>query len=506
MARSLIGKVVNAGRQASRTSGGRPIPFNSQWNIQGNSLYGSGPQDRFGQLQQMRSQGTLFAIIQLLSTGQAKAQWNMFENTVDNRVRYAARSDIGSDMRQQLARHQALKLWNKPNPFHTGYMFRETGWQFMELVGEWYWILNRGPSGKAAPIEMWNVRPDRMTPVPDEKDFLAGWVYTGPNGEDVPLTTDEVIQVKYPDPSDPYRGLSAVQALMADIDSAKYTAEWSRNFFLNSATPGGIVQFSKRLSDEEFDEFVMRWRQQHQGVARGHRVGVLEQGAEWIPNTMTMSDMQFADLSKLSRDKIREAYRIHQAMLGNSDDVNRANAQTAEEVHVAWHEVTRLERTRDILNGFYLPLFGSTAEGREFDFEDPTPTSTNEANDELTAKANAAAVLAGTGIWNPNDILQVVGLPPMGVIDITGGAGAPGVNGGAPSPKRARSNTQFDPDIATSPENTDQRLLLWAAQIVAEMRDRRPSVSDEEAAEFGRMMLEQMAHNNGNGHRKEVTA
>jgi HK97 family phage portal protein len=505
MARSLIGKVVNVAA-ATRYNRDRPIPFNSQWNVNGNTLYGSGPQDRFTQLQTSRSQGTLYAIIQLLSTGQAKAKWKIFDEQTDGRVRYAS-TDVGSDMRKEVLRHQAMKLWQRPNPFHTGFMFREQGWQFMELVGEWYWILNRGPSGKGMPVEMWSVRPDRMTPVPDVNNFLAGWVYTGPNGEEVPLINEEVIQMRYPDPSDPYRGLSAVQALMADIDSAKYTAEWSRNFFLNSATPGGIVQFAKRLSDDEFNEFVARWRQQHQGVARGHRVGVLEQGAEWIPNTMTMNDMQFAELSRISRDKIREAYRIHQALLGNSDDVNRANAQTAEEVHVAWHEVTRLERTRDILNSFYLPMFGRTADGREFDFQDPTPTSSNEANDELTTKAAAAAQLASTQLWAPEDILETVGLPPMRQVLAVGGA----QTGDGPPALGSRNpvTRDYSPDVATSPDPGPEdmaRTVVWAAQVISELKQRRPSVTDQEAQAFGRMMLSNMAHSNGNGHRKEVTA
>lgn len=409
MAKSLIGKVLNAASAAQVRS--RPIPFNSQWNANG-GLYGYGTQDRFTMLQSMGFQGTLYAIIQLLSTGaQASGAWQLFRKNRDGRVRYTT-SDRGSDQRVEVLDHWALKLWNRPNDFMIGEEFREIGWQFMELVGEWYWVMNRGPSGTGVPLEIWPVRPDRMEPVPDKRDFLKGWVYTGPNGEAVPLSVDEVIQLRYPHPTDPYRGLSAVQSILVDIDAAKYTAEWSRNFFLNSAQPGGLVQFAKRLTDEEFNEFTARWREQHQGVARGHRVGVLEQGAIWVPNTYSMRDMQFVEGRKVSSDMIRQAYRIHQAMLGNSDDVNRANAQTAEEVHVAWHEVTRLKRMRGALNHKYLDMFASTGKNVEFDFKDPTPTSSNDANDELTAKSAAASVLIEAG-FEPQDVLEMVGLPAM---------------------------------------------------------------------------------------------
>lgn len=363
----------------------------------------------------MGLQGTLFAIVQLLSTGsQAYGGWQLFKTPTDARVRYS-KSDVGSDQRTEVLQHQALKLWNNPNPFMTGPEFREIGWQHMELAGEWYWVLDRGPSGQGVPTEMWPVRPDRMEPVPDPQQFLKGWIYTGPNGEAVPLAASEVIQLRYPHPTDYFRGLSAVQSVLVDIDAAKYSAEWSRNFFLNSAQPGGIVTFSKRLSDEEFNEFTDRWREQHQGVARGHRVGVLEQGAAWTPNTYSMQDMQFAELRRVTSDMIRQAYRVHEAMLGGSTDVNRANAQTAQEVHISWHEVPRLNRLKNTLNSKFLSMFNAE-DVYQFDFPDPNPENREEANEELTSKTQAASVLVSAG-YDPNDVLEAVGLPDMKVVE-----------------------------------------------------------------------------------------
>lgn len=429
MPKSLIKALANVA-----ISNKANIPFPARWNVNNGQLYGSGMQDRFTYLNAMSGTGTLFAIIQLLSTGsQSNGSWKMLEKTKDGRVRYSSH-DKGSDQRREVMEHAALNLWNRPNPYMTGEQFREIGWQHMELVGEWYWVLSRGSSGKGTPVEMWPVRPDRMEPVPDPENYIAGWVYTGPNGEAVPLLPSEVIQLKYPNPLDLYRGMSPVQSLLADIDSAKYTAEWSRNFFLNSATPGGIVTFAKRLSDTEFKEFTDRWREQHQGVARGHRVGVLEQGATWDPNTYTMHDMQFVELRNLNREVIREAYRIHQAMLGNSTDVNRANAQTAEQVHISWHEIPRLKRMRTVLNHMLLPMFGATSAKREFDFEDPSPTSAEDANEELNAKTKGVALLVATG-FHPDDACEVVGLPKMRYLGPPNGAPNPiaGQTGGAAS-------------------------------------------------------------------------
>lgn len=453
-------------------------------------LSGSTLQDKFSQLQTMGATGTLFSIVQLLSTGVSAHEWQMYKKRTDGRRRYGP-TDIGSDQRQEIVSHPALDLWNNPNPFMTGEDFREIGWQFMELVGEWYWVLNRGPNANLPPTEIWPVRPDRMEPVPDRDKFLAGWIYTGPNGEMVPLSKDEVIQIKYPCPTDFYRGMSAVQSLLADIDSARYTAEWSRNFFLNSATPGGIVQFSKRLSDPEFKEFTTRWREQHQGVSRGHRVGILEQGATWFPNTYTIREMQFVELRTMSREIMREAYRIHESMLGLSTDVNRANAQTAQEVHIAWQEVPRLRRMRSALNNRLLPMYGSMGTGKEFDFADPTPQSLEAANLELGTKAQAVALLVKANTWEPDDILEAVGLPPMKQLE------APAV----PAPGQRPALSGPDP-VPGYPDETapdyggDQNNAIWN------------EISDAEYVEMSKIIRETFkvrskSRHNLNGYSKE---
>lgn len=398
-------------RRLRNQAAGPPVPLTTAYR-RGNMFdLGAGKGSRETYMRTYGKSGTVFSIVSLLQQAAAYPAWHLYKKQPqDGRRRYTT-GDRGSDQRTEVIQHAALSLWNKPNAYHSGFEFREGSNQHEELTGETFWVLDR--EATTFPTSMWYVRPDRMEPVPDPDDYLLGWVYTGPNGQQIPLTRDEVILEKLPDPLDPFRGLGPVASLLPNIEQQRYATEYQRNLFLNGANPGGLIQVDKRLSDAEYDELVNRWREAHQGVARAGRVGVLENSATWIPGDgQSNKDLEYGNLRLANRDELREAWRMHKAMLGTVEDVNRANAQTAEEVFIGWQTIPRLERRKDTLNCKLLPMFGTSGEGVEFDYEDPSPDNREADNAELTAKATAFAALVGAGV-NPDDAAEVVGLPSM---------------------------------------------------------------------------------------------
>lgn len=374
--------------------------------------------DAEAQLRAMGSVGTLFAIVDRLANETARVDWHLYRK---------AKSGKDED-RVEVTSHLALDLWNKPNPFFHRQEFVETVQQHIDLVGEGWIVVARNPLARSIPLELWPVRPDRMRPVPHREKFLAGYVYTGPDGEEVPLELDEVIFIRRPNPMDIYRGIGPVQAILADIDSARFSAEWNRNFFVNSAMPGGIVKVDKRLSDDEWNEMVTRWREQHQGVAQAHRVAILEQ-AEWVDRKFSMRDMQFSELRNVQREVIREAFAFPRGELGTVDDVNRANAEAGSLILARGHTVPRLERWEGALNFDFLPMFGSTGTGLEWEYESPVPEDREADDRERESKAKAYWTLVDAGV-DPDDAAEVSGLPRMQVA----GAAPSRRSGSAPAP------------------------------------------------------------------------
>jgi HK97 family phage portal protein len=411
--KSPFGTIANAVSRNSTASSEPPVVY-ARSGVAPNTLM-QGGSDPGAYMRAYGASGTVFSIVSMLARQTAKIDWHLYRQAPqDGRRRYTT-GDKGSDQRTEVLQHQAMNVWHKPNAFMSGFMLRELAQTYLDLTGESYLVVQR--DGRASfPTGLWPVRPDRIEPVPHSTKFLAGYVYRGPSGEAVPLQPNEVIMVKYPNPYDIYHGLGPVQSILVDIDAARYSAQWNRNFFLNSAVPGGVIQVDKHLSDDEWNEFTDRWRESHRGMGAAHRVAVLEQGAVWVPNAHSLRDMDFANLRNVSRDVIREAFAMHKAMLGTVEDVNRANAQTAQEHFESFLINDRLARWQDTLNCFYLPMFGATGQGVELDYDDPVSSNREADALELKSKAQAAQVLVDSG-YEPHDVLEVVGLPDMEVVE-----------------------------------------------------------------------------------------
>jgi HK97 family phage portal protein len=394
-----------------RATNSAPVPYSStRGQLFGNDNSLSGVDVAEQAYNAHGSVGTLFAIVNQIGTAFSSTEWHLYQRTS---VRDKAR-------RKEVLNHGFMTVWDRPNPFYTGMLFRETVQQHMDLVGEGMIVLYKV---NGFVLEMWPVRPDRMQPIKHPTKYLTGWMYCGPDGEEVPLELDQVIQIKYPNPSDPYRGRGPVQTILADVDAARYSAEWNRNFFVNGARPGGIIKVDYRMSDTEFNAFVNRWRQQHQGVANAHRVAVLE-NAEWQDTQFSMQDMQFAELRELSREVIREAFAFPKPMLGTVDDVNRANAEAGKEIMAEGQTIPRCRRWKDVVNTFLLPQF---ANGKTLvlDFDDPTPINHDAENAARNSQATSAANLVKAG-YDPIETAVAMGLPPIKWVGIPAAVPATG--------------------------------------------------------------------------------
>lgn len=479
---ALTGEVLPAARRG-RAIDQIPVPIVSRQGPSfGDSLTGAREHggDKEAQASAMGANGTLYAITGGISFDVSAVKWQLWKR---------AASGLDED-RVAVApgMHPSQELFDQPNPFMTGQLFFEIIQQHMELTGEG-WSLTSF-MGKI-PMELWPVYPHRMTPIPHHEDFLSGYVYSSPDGQRITLSTEECTMLRQPHPMTLFRGLSAVQAIGADLSAGAAASRWNDRFFTNSAIPGGVIEQdieAGALTDTEFRTFVQRWREQHQGVGNAHRVAVLEAGMKWVSNQYSLKDLQFVELRTMNRDVVREAYRYPSAYLGTVEDANRANME-AQAVYYAEHILKpRLTRWKAWRNRTIMKLFGNDWRTYEWDFVDPTPPNSEADNAMWTAKSAAFAAFTTAGVDGkaaakamelPDTIADGWSKPePPPVV-------APGAGGKKPPPKSLFVPFWFDQPTNEAPDDTGglgELQAEWAASVEDVAARWQAEVSPEQQA------------------------
>lgn len=387
--RSPLGLLFNAtSPDRVEVQAAPPVPFSGRSASVSSSSGGS----MSAELAASSINGTVFSIVNRTSTALSAVEWHLY--------RKAASRDPAD--REETQDHPALVVWNNPNSFFTSQEIAEVAGQHLKLTGEWWWVV---AYAAGRPVELWPVMPNRIVPVAHPTKFISGYIYFGPDGEKIPLGLNQVIMGRQPDPLSPFRGLSFVRSVMTDIDAAELATIWNRNFFNNSAAPGGVIEIPGQLTDEEFDEFQARWAESHRGVNNAHRVALIEYGGKWAgTNAFSQKDMQISEMRKVVSEVIREAAGIHGHMLGLSENVNRANADAASEDFHRLSTIPDADRMKGALNKDFLPLFGKSMgpDFYEWDYDSPIPEDQATQDASLESRSRSADILIKAGFYAPS--------------------------------------------------------------------------------------------------------
>ena len=102
--------------------------------------------------------------------------------------------------------------------------------------------------------EIWPLRPDRVSVMPDKNQYIRGFVYMGVNGP-VAYTADEVVWLRYLNPMEEFAGLSPVAPIRMAVDMGKDALRFNRNFLRNSAQPDFVLLTNETMTDNEVEDF-----------------------------------------------------------------------------------------------------------------------------------------------------------------------------------------------------------------------------------------------------------
>ncbi len=281
--------------------------------------------------------------------------------------------------KQRLEAHPILDLLNNPNPTLSQFELLEQTIGFLELMGNAYWFIAGDENGK--PREIWCLRPDRVSIVPDSTRYVRGYVYEL-DGARIPLEPLEVIHFKRWHPNNDYYGMSALSAARLAIKSDRAMAEWNANTFgRDHAIPAGIVNVKGNLTRDEFERIKQEWRSSY-GTGQRRTAFLQGDALEWVNVGLTHQDLDFLQGRKAHRDEILSVFGVPIGLV--DANATEANATVAERHFIERTLYPKLVRIGQRLTQELTPFFG---QGLTLEFEDIRPTDVQARLQEIaTAK------------------------------------------------------------------------------------------------------------------------
>lgn len=210
------------------------------------------------------------------------------------------RAKIGSEWREE---HPILDLFNRPNAFMDRFSFWAHVIMYLSIGGNAYALIVRSRSGK--PRELWLLRPDLVSIVPSQTDFIARYEYQDGSGRPVPLRVEDVIHWKHRHPTDPFYGQSPLLAGAGRIDIDNFMKSFVSTFFQKAGVPAGMLNIEGATTAEFKQEVKSQFGREFGGPNGWHGIMVVDgKKASFTPMTR---DLGASGLVVPELDEIAEA-------------------------------------------------------------------------------------------------------------------------------------------------------------------------------------------------------
>ena len=237
-------------------------------------------------------------------------------------------------------RHILKTLISNPNDYQTDYELWEATQTYIDLQGEMFWYLEVTQNSRI-PVRIHMVKPSAVEVVvqdrPDESGRIkmgdvAGYVVSTSN-QQVPLERDEVIHFKTFNPSNPYRGLSLIEAGFQSISIDRMTGEFQQSFMANNATPSSIISVKGNISRDAFDKVKRLFADRYAGSGNaGKSMFIKEADIDIKQLGLSLADLDFTELKQGTAERIRGIFGVPKCLLGSNDGagLSRANIEAEE--------------------------------------------------------------------------------------------------------------------------------------------------------------------------------
>jgi HK97 family phage portal protein len=244
-----------------------------------------------------------------------------------------------------------------------------------------------------------------MTIITDPNQYVKGYEYTREeDSKIIPIEKEDVIHWKKPSPLETHFGASPLAAAAMRVDTEEFATRYQRDFFLNNARIDAVLESPNILNDRQIKQIKKEWEKKYKGVGKNSKIAILGSGVKYQQIAISQKEMDYIESLKFTRDDILVAFKTPKPVVAVTDDVNRANADTAMTIFLS-------ETIKPEISGFIEKIneemtYEDFGDDLFLTFTDPTPENRDA---KLLEYAN--------GLQNNwlliNEVRQRENLPPI---------------------------------------------------------------------------------------------
>jgi len=276
----------------------------------------------------------------------------------------------------EVEQHPLLTLIERPNPWQAQAEF------IAQQVG--YWLLSgnsyeefaslKTKQADAPPQEMYNLRPDRTSVlpnnmenrrqypelvkfVPDPTSWVLGYQYEL-NGKKENFEPQAIIHKKFFHPTNDWYGLSPLQVAARAYRTDNVAADWNFALLKNQGRPSGALVSPHTVEADAFDRMKKEMEDMISGADSAGRPMFLTGGLEWVQFGMSPLEMDWLLGRRFSRVEICSVFNVPPELIG--DNEHKTYNSFPEARRAFWMEAVLpiLDAIRDAWNMRLVPLYG----------------------------------------------------------------------------------------------------------------------------------------------------
>ena len=237
------------------------------------------------------------------------------------------------EFEEVLEDHPLLRLLNKQaNPLETGDVFKKR-LSAQLLLSKKGVFIEKTKSRGGVLVRLDLLPPDRVQIVPDDENaaYVKHFEFTDYNGHIRELKPEKVIWIRDPHPTDPFCGVTPLEAAGLSVDLDVKARTYNIAFIDNDGRPGGIVGIDLDGVDAaEVDRIQKRLAPGAHNAGQLTLVGTGPGGVTYVDTSARPREMAYETLSSTAKNEILSAFGVYESVIGNASERTFNNADREE--------------------------------------------------------------------------------------------------------------------------------------------------------------------------------